>query len=130
MTDTMEQGEGCGEKFTPGPWRVSGVSMEDGSISVGHDEYRIVIASVTNAASFGDFVAAAFKGRTDFGAPDTAKTQWANARLIASAPELYEALKNLLDTMEGPSRTPLEDIEIAICVGRAALLKASGGKDV
>lgn len=51
----------------------------------------------------------------------------ANARLIASAPELYEALKRLIDALEGQSRTPMQDIEIAICVGRAALIKAQGG---
>lgn len=40
--------------------------------------------------------------------------------------DLVEALKHLLDALEGPSRTSLEDIEIAICAGRAALSKALG----
>lgn len=80
-------------KHTPGPWIISGVSINDGSISVSYAEYRIVIAQVTNAASFGDFVSAAIKGRHDFGAPDTAATQWANARLIAAAPDMLAALK-------------------------------------
>lgn len=47
-------------------------------------------------------------------------------RMRSAAPELVEALKHLLDALEGPSRTPLEDIEIAICAGRAALSKALG----
>lgn len=80
-------------KHTPGPWEISGISMNDGSVSIRHAEHRIVISYVTNAASLGDFVAAAMRGRRDFGAPDTAHTQWANARLISAAPDMLAALK-------------------------------------
>lgn len=85
-------------KHTPGPWSVRGVSMEDGSISIGSEKHRIVIAYATNAASLGDFVSAAVRGRRDFGAPDTAQTQWANARLIAAAPDMLAALKLVADS--------------------------------
>lgn len=83
------------DEHTPGPWIIKGTSMETGSISVGPEDLRIVIAYVTNAASFGDFVSATLKGRRDFGAPDTAFTQQANARLIAAAPEMLSYLEAL-----------------------------------
>lgn len=107
-------------KWTPGPWAISGLSMNDGSISIGQAELRIVIAYATNAASFGDFVSAAIRGRRDFGAPDTAATQWANAHLITAAPDLYEALEEMLG--EGPGRPPPATCERA----RTALRKARG----
>ena|SRR6185437_5244405 len=78
-------------KHTPGPWSVSGISQADGSISIAKD--GIVIAYATNASSFGDFINAALSGRKDFGAPDTAFTQLANARLLAAAPELLAVAK-------------------------------------
>ena len=91
MTDTLpasgvdlERLRALAEKATPGPWQTKGVSMEDGSISIGPTAYPIVLAYVTNAASFGDFVTAALHGRRDFGAPDTAVTQWASADFIAA----------------------------------------------
>jgi hypothetical protein len=77
-------------KHTPGPWKVGGISLNTGAIAINHPEYRLVIADVLNAASFGDFVTASIRGRRDFGSPDTAKTQWANARLIAAAPDGHE----------------------------------------
>jgi hypothetical protein len=79
---------------TPGPWVIKGISMDTGSISIGPEDLRIVIAYVTNAASFGDFVNATLAGRRDFGAPDTANTQQANACLIAAAPDLYEYVES------------------------------------
>jgi hypothetical protein len=114
--------------FTPGPWVVSGISMDDGSISIAHPGYRIVIACVTNAASFGDFIASAATGRRDFGAPDVARTQWANARLIAAAPEMFEALRAMLANY-GPPET-LSDLEYPaqhpVTLARSALAKAEG----
>lgn len=109
--------------WTKGPWKISGVSMNDGSISVSCPEQRIVVACVTNAASLGDFVAAAIKGRRDFGAPDTAKTQYANAHLIAAAPALAEALE-AIDRLSF-DMTPGTMIEMRR-LARAALASAKG----
>ncbi len=122
---------------TPGPWNISGMSMNDGSISIGHAEYRIVIAYVTNAASLGDFVAAAMRGRRDFGAPDTAKAQWANARLIAAAPDLLAALIAVHQPYETLTQDALEagilmefgppkpEKGAALLLARAAITKAT-----
>lgn len=112
-------------KHTPGPWIISGVSINDGSISVSYAEYRIVIAQVTNAASFGDFVSAAIKGRRDFGAPDTAATQWANARLIASAPDMLAALKEAEGELYQVPPADAEQ-ERVLAIVRAAISKAEG----
>lgn len=115
-------------KHTPGPWEVGGISMNDGSISIRHAQYRIVIADVTNAASLGDFVSASMRGRRDFGAPDTAKTQWANARLISAAPDMYEALKRLVAICEDQPRIAKATVEESSPLGeaRAAIAKAEG----
>lgn len=84
-------------KFTPGPWEVTAVSLNTGNISVGRRDLRIVIAEVTNAASFGDMLLGAMQrggGRLE---PDDCHTQHANARLIAAAPDLYAALEEFVN---------------------------------
>jgi len=66
--------------------------MTTGNVSVGMKEHRIVIAEVTNAASFGDMLTGAMmRGGGGFDANDC-HTQHANARLIAAAPELLDAV--------------------------------------
>jgi hypothetical protein len=115
-------------KHTPGPWKVGGISLNTGAIAINHPEYRLVIADVLNAASFGDFVTASIRGRRDFGSPATAKTQWANARLIAAAPCIYEALRELTAHV---SKNPTGAIGWNAVLNKAevALLKAEGRTD-
>ena len=110
-------------RWTPGPWELSGISLNTGSISIRQPDLRIVIADVTNAASFGDFVGAALRGQKDFGAPDTAITQHANAHLIAAAPDLYDALTEANAFILAPAEDIHEHVLSRI---RAALLHAKG----
>jgi hypothetical protein len=69
--------------------------QDTGSITINAPEYRIVIADVHNAASFGDTLAGAMRrggGRLN---PKDAGTQFANAHLITAAPDLLAACESL-----------------------------------
>lgn len=81
------------------PLVIKGVSMNDGSISFGPADLRIVLGYITNAISFGDFVKAALNdGRRDFGAQDTAVTQLACAQEIVNAANCHADLTAALKT--------------------------------
>jgi hypothetical protein len=103
-------------KHTPGPWRVS-EGMTPDTLLVRDDEHGIAQ------------VWAAYKpdGPLEVG------TKEANARLIAAAPELLEALRYLLNTDnvatvhakwgEGCNR---EEVDAMLKQARAAIAKAEG----
>lgn len=121
-------------KWTPGPWAVSGVAQETGNISVGCPDQRIVIADVTNAASFGDMLSGAMRrGGGGFEQGDC-HTQFANARLIAAAPDLADAVMPLAEMAEyldahNPDAPDNEETSISLGRLRAihrALSKAKG----
>ena len=126
-------------KHTPGPWVVTGVSMTTGNVSVGMKEHRIVIAEVTNAASFGDMLLGAMKrGGGGFEQSDC-HTQYANARLIATAPELHEAGRKLaaevggLRAFESEIREAIGNTNWSVLMNRlvgmdAAIAKATGSQ--
>jgi hypothetical protein len=110
-------------KHTPGPWKVSGVSMNTGNVSVSMEKHRIVIAEVTNAASLGDMLTGAMKrGGGGFDQGDC-HTQFANASLISAAPDLLESVKGLLHSLVGDEFA--DDIP-AVVSARAAIAKAEG----
>lgn len=107
-----------GPSFTPGPW-----TFESG------DNYYISSPLLPRefphkfkSDSTGDFVAYIGNHTPDFGE--------ANARLISSAPDMYEALKDLLDDVcdredvDSPSCNPGR--QSAVKWARAALAKAGG----
>lgn len=68
-------------KFTPGPWRVAG-----------EDKNFVYALSQSGANSFWAHVQSAGIDRI------TENEKAANARLIAAAPEMYDALKALVES--------------------------------
>ena len=92
-------------QFTPGPWKLTSISQDTGAIGICKD--RIMIAEVHNGYSFMDVVQQKHP-----------KEQFANAYLIETAPELYEALLQVRHGAEYPDE--LGDIIYA------ALAKARG----
>lgn len=111
-------------KFTPGPWVLTGVSQDDGSISIGSKSERVVIARVTNAASFRDFIVGALSRGGGSLEPSDATTQYANADLIKASPDLYQSVLDLLDIVDTSHPSAPAFIDEA----RAALRKAEGGE--
>lgn len=106
MTDTP--------KYTPGPWCLDVEPSDDGTFFVQTPEGRD-----------GQCIAEVYNQTT----PDTV----ANARLIAAAPELYEALRSLLAEVEADreaedpqARTQMEWEDAPLAAARAALAKAEG----
>jgi hypothetical protein len=89
---------------TPGPWRATGrrvVKWSDGGVGIGIADCSFAIPEVTDECL-------------------------ANARLIAAAPDLLDALRTLLpqisDRPEAASAFPDEDL----APGLAAIAKAEG----
>jgi hypothetical protein len=107
---------------TKGSWAISGVIEGRGDISIAAD--RIVVATAHNGVSFFDVIGG-----------NHPEQQWANARLIAAAPDLLEALiaaQSLLRKCHEAVRMSLnDDIERAAATDamasiRAAIAKATG----
>lgn len=120
-------------KHTQGPWRI-----EDGTTVIWSDN---AYDSGTN--SVGCIVARAAHPSTFRSSRPTADEQDANARLIAAAPDLLEALKAFVDMIEdsmsgsfhrdvGPFVAGVTDLELRpdgsfkLSDARAAITKAEG----
>lgn len=100
---------------TPGPYKADTVSADTGCIGISALDGRVMIASVHNGASI---VSLLRDGKPD--------TQWANARLLAAAPEMLEALQ-LLQGQDWQAH----DDEFGNEIKRralAAIAKATGGR--
>mgnify|MGYP000886265515 CR=1 FL=1 len=89
------------EKFTKGPWRVGPV---DDTLVM--DANREEIAQALGDHDGEDW-----------------ESVYANAALISAAPDLYEALSDLVCILELDTRSHVFD---AVCSARAALTKARG----
>lgn len=95
-------------KHTPGPWRIFETDHGSKIIGIGSEDG----AGVADAG-FGLWG----------GDSDEAR---ANARLVAAAPELLEALKYLVMHCKGLDRFEGNPINEAIRAGREAIAKAEG----
>ncbi len=94
-------------KHTPGPWRVEvdtdpEASWERKWPTINAEKYEVVGCE----GFYGDY-----------------ETDMANARLIAAAPDLLDALVQFVDEFEGC----YADGEPAMIKARAAIAKATGG---
>ena len=97
-------------KFTSGPWVVDFGGTIGHVKSVAENEY----ANTPTVA------------RYDIGIPGVSESeQYANAQLIAAAPELYEALKQAVTSMQDAG---YPNSHLAVRAGMQALAKARGEK--
>jgi hypothetical protein len=95
-------------KHTPGPWRVGNSFMESGVFSA---DGKTIVALTHGSARY-------------YRRQEQIAEQDANARLIAAAPDLLEALMGLrlyVDPMMGG-----EEVDNAIRAANAAIAKATG----
>ena len=106
-------------KFTPGPWEVvnvvdvftmSGAANNSGVMADSVDGWQIADCSVGRTFVGGELIELGFK------------EQAANARLIAAAPELYEALEKATMLLDGVGFQSSDEYQAAM----HALAKARG----
>ncbi len=102
-------------KWTPGPWFVSGVRFKmNGGEWLSVNRYDEQTKKDENIALAG------YDPRNGAGTAD--------ARLIAAAPDLAEALEKLITAVEESCRTvDRQFIQLEIDTARAALSRAKGG---
>ena len=99
-------------EYTKGPWRV-GKPGPNGGHTIGTPE-GLMVAMISHSVNYADQVT-------------TAK---ANARLIAAAPELLEALQTLVDDcIHASGSMDYNYGEFDLKAAEAAILKAKGGQE-
>lgn len=97
-------------QHTPGPWKAYPIEMNHG-LPYTPVAANTLLAKVYSEA-FGDY-----------------EQSEANARLVAAAPDLLEALRRVVNDWVAPDGLPFEDGEMpALDAARAAISKATGGK--
>lgn len=114
-------------RFTPGPWEV----VRQDYIPEAGDEWRMRVRSLDSEEMYLDLIEDAYFVEMRPGERE------ANAHLIAAAPALYEALRELLNYAASSSSILsfetrpshirwLESLALACVFARAALAKADG----
>ena len=114
-------------KFTPGPWKAWG-----------HNVYRAGAGDGANICAMSELRATTEVRHTEpsFNSPHL-ETIYANARLIAAAPEMYEALRSMVAGFKpftfrpvgapgSPAREEQDEQNRAHAAARAALAKVEG----
>lgn len=95
------------EKFTPGPWYPRITDYQDSRVLTIFNELGIEIGAVCPQSD-----------------PDETE---ANSRMLAAAPEMYDALKSLVEDLCGSGFDALER-RVHIIAAKKALQKAGGDK--
>lgn len=100
-------------KHTPGPWQTDRNNVHSGQIATVHHCLNNDWVEIWSPDAFAE----------------TEEMQEANARLIAAAPELLDALEDLVSFMNLAPELANYDIEVELEDARAAIAKATGRAD-
>lgn len=105
-------------RHTPGPWSVGSLTLNDGAIAVRAEEGRVALVECLTDFKRGE------------GHSVIAPVRDANARLIAAAPEMLEALRDMVFACDDPQPDPNISLALALVAvlpaARAAIAKALG----
>lgn len=107
-------------KFTPGPWKASIIWDYDNDVK--YLRYAGVEGPKGPSGTW-DWVCI----EPDCDDPDVEKQIITDTHLIAAAPDLYHALKNLIDKLVIDDEEGLIEYAEPMIEARAALVKATGG---
>ena len=118
-------------KHTPGPWTIFTDLPEEHDGYIDHGGYRINADGVEQLAYVWERSARVnpSTGEQDSSLPFGAEEAQANARLIASAPELLEALSDIIGSLEITWRNgyvAIEDVQKEVEFARSLISRARG----
>ena len=123
------------EATTPGPWRVgprNGTGKADSCYQFEGKPYKPLsmieafgLPARNNA--YVKNVCHVYQGEGEVGSPEALTEQEANARLIAAAPEMLEALELMVHEFEKYATAPID--RLAISKAKAAIVKATGKEE-
>jgi hypothetical protein len=118
---------------TPGPWKVTESTASDGAINLYAETDWPV--NTPGQRSLASMTGSAYTNpKKHYFNPETLEANRANARLIAAAPDMLEALREILNEAEAyadylRSKALDEELERTIDQARAAIAKATTNQD-